>query len=205
MKRLMRFVTLGLLVLAAGLTGCSTVQPDAGHEAVLVRKPLLFGSGGVDPTPVRTGLKYIAFTTSSVDVNMQPRRVDSEFDDLMTSDGVPIDFHSVITYQVTDSVKLIRDFGGDIAGNGVPGFWTRNLDQPYRLAAQELRRPICGTRVDGQDFEVAVHSLRLHAAEYLRELGTRVEGRDQKSDARPTHLSRARGRPPGGRSEPGIG
>ena len=36
---------------------------------------------------------------------MQPMRVDSEFTDLMTSDGVPIDVHAVITLQVTDSVK----------------------------------------------------------------------------------------------------
>lgn len=137
MTRLVQRVTPGLFVLTLGLAGCSTVQPDAGHEAVLVRKPLFFGSGGVDPSPVRTGLKYVAWTTSSVDVNMQPQRVDSEFDDLMTLDGVPIDFHSVISYQVIDSVKLIRDFGGDVAANGVPGFWTRNLDQPYRTAVRD--------------------------------------------------------------------
>jgi len=40
-----------LLVVALAI-GCRTVQPAAGHEAVLVRKPLSFGSGGVDPTPV---------------------------------------------------------------------------------------------------------------------------------------------------------
>ena len=96
------------------MSACSTVQPDAGHEAVLVRKPLIFGSGGVDETPVKTGLKYVAFTTEGIDVNMQPRRIDAEFTDLMTSDGVPIDFHAVITLQVIDSVKLVRDFGADV-------------------------------------------------------------------------------------------
>ena len=35
----------------------------------------------------------------------------SNSDDLMTADGVPIDFHAVISYIVTDSVKLVRDFG----------------------------------------------------------------------------------------------
>jgi regulator of protease activity HflC (stomatin/prohibitin superfamily) len=114
------------------------VQPDAGHEAVLVRKPLIFGSGGVDDKPVKTGLKYVAFTTEGIDVNMQPRRVDVEFTDLMTSDGVPIDFHAVLTLQVTDSVKLVRDFGADMGGaSGTPGFWTRNLDQPFRTAVRD--------------------------------------------------------------------
>jgi regulator of protease activity HflC (stomatin/prohibitin superfamily) len=113
------------------------VQPDAGHEAVLVRKPLIFGSGGVDPTPVKTGLKYVAFTTRGVDVNMQPRRIDAEFNDLMTSDGVPIDFHAVISLQIVDSVKLVRDFGADVGAEGIPGFWIRNLDQPFRTAVRD--------------------------------------------------------------------
>jgi len=137
MKKAAFAMVLGVFFLAFVMTACATVQPDAGHEAVLVRKPLIFGSGGVDPTPVKTGLKYVAFTTQGVDVNMQPRRIDSEFTDLMTSDGVPIDFHAVLTVQVTDSVKLVRDFGADMASDGTPGFWTRNIDQPFRTAVRD--------------------------------------------------------------------
>src|SRR5512145_2184327 len=136
-ETIMNRVKLGVAVVVAvviGMAACRTVTPDAGYEAVLVRKPLIFGSGGVDDTPVKTGLKYVAFTTEAVYVNMQPRRVDSEFTDLMTSDGVPIDFHAVISLQVTDSVKLVRDFGADFGSDGVPGFWLRNLDQPFRTA-----------------------------------------------------------------------
>ena len=122
------FLVVGLAI------GCRTVQPDAGHEAVLVRKPLIFGSGGVDPTPVKTGLKYVAFTTTGIDVNMQPMRIDVEFSDLMTMDGVPIDFHAVLTVQVTDSVKLVRDFG--------PGLFRRQarlLDPQPRSAVSDGR------------------------------------------------------------------
>ena len=137
MKHKATALVLGTFGVFAALAACSTVQPDAGHEAVLVRKPLLFGSGGVDETPVKTGLKYVAFTTEGIDVNMQPRRIDVEFTDLMTSDGVPIDFHAVLTVQVADSVKLVRDFGADMAGNGTPGFWLRNLDQPFRTAVRD--------------------------------------------------------------------
>lgn len=137
MRKATKVLLAGVVFMAGALAACSTVQPDAGHEAVLVRKPLVFGHGGVDPTPVTAGLKYVAFTTSHVDVNMQPRRVDAEFNDLMTSDGVPIDFHAVITLQVTDSVKLVRDFGADVAQNGTPGFWTRNMDQPFRTAVRD--------------------------------------------------------------------
>jgi uncharacterized membrane protein YqiK len=134
MKKLILVAPVFLIV--ALMVGCRTVQPDAGHEAVLVRKPLIFGSGGVDETPVKTGLKYVAFTTTGIDVNMQPLRIDVEFSDLMTMDGVPIDFHAVLTLQVTDSVKLVRDFGHDFSGNA-PGFWMRNLEQPYRTAVRD--------------------------------------------------------------------
>jgi len=159
------------------LSACSTVQPDAGHEAVLVRKPLIFGSGGVDATPVKTGLKYVAFTTSGIDVNMQPRRIDSEFTDLMTSDGVPIDFHAVISLQVTDSVKLVRDFGADVGNNATPGFWMRNLDQPFRTAVRDAVKAhgmnemaIQATAADEVDRVVTDHLLAI-----IKETGVPVK------------------------------
>lgn len=168
MKRAAMAVIGGIVFLAAMMTACSTVEPDAGHEAVLVRKPLLFGSGGVDPTPVKTGLKYVAFTTQGVDVNMQPRRIDAEFTDLMTSDGVPIDFHAVLTIQVTDSVKLVRDFGADIGPNNTPGFWTRNIDQPFRTAVRDSVKKhgmnemaIQATASEDVDNVVTEHLLRI--------------------------------------------
>ncbi len=163
-------VSLAALVLAVAvlMSACSTVKPDAGHEAVLVRKPLFFGSGGVDPAPVRTGLKYVAWTTSGIDVNMQPGRIDAEFADLMTSDGVPIDFHAVISYQVIDSVKLVRDFGAEVSEQGVPGFWTRNLDQPFRTATRDAVKKhgmnemaIAATAAEEVDAEVTSHLLTI--------------------------------------------
>ena len=48
MKKVAKAVVALAIVAVVVLSACSTVQPDAGHEAVLVRKPLIFGSGGVD-------------------------------------------------------------------------------------------------------------------------------------------------------------
>ena len=157
-----------IFLCAALSAACSTVKPDAGHQAVLIRKPLFFGRGGVDNTPVRPGLKYVAWTTQAVDVNMQPSRVDAEFNDLMTSDGVPIDFHAVISYAVTDSVRLVRDFGADISDGGIPGFWTRNLDQPFRTATRDAVKKhgmnemaIMATAAEEVDTEVTNHLLAI--------------------------------------------
>ena len=128
-----------MLLLAVGAAACSSVVPDAGHEAVIIRKPMFFGSGGVSDTPVKTGRKYVSWTTQSIDVNMQPQRIDIEFADLMTTDGVPIDFHAVVTYQVLDSVKLAANYGAYwTEGNPpVPTFFVRNLDQPFRTAVRD--------------------------------------------------------------------
>ena len=168
MKNLAMVVSAAVVTLVIGAAACRTVEPDAGHEGVLVRKPLLFGRGGVDDTPVKTGLKYVAFTTTGIIVNMQPRRIDAEFTDLMTSDGVPIDFHAVITLQVVDSVKLVRDFGADIGPVATPGFWTRNLDQPFRTAVRDAvkahgmnERAIQATAAEAVDRVVTDHLLTI--------------------------------------------
>lgn len=118
---------------------CTNVVPNAGEEAVLTRKPFFFGHGGVAPESVSTGRAYVALTTYVTTVNMQPQRVDMQFDDLMTSDGVPIDFHAVWTFQVTDSVRLVREFGADYPEGPirVPGWYIRNLDQPLRTAVRD--------------------------------------------------------------------
>lgn len=46
-------------VLSLSITAC-TVTPDAGHEAVLIENPIIFGRGGVDTAPITTGLTFIA-------------------------------------------------------------------------------------------------------------------------------------------------
>lgn len=159
-----------ILALALATSACSMVSPDAGQEAVLVSKPLFFGHGGVDQSPVKTGRSIVAFTTSAWYVDMVPQRVDMEFDDLMTSSGVPIDFHAVFSYQVTDSVKLVERFGADFNERHVPGWFTRNLDQPFRTAVRDAVKKrdmqamaITATAAEDVDAEVTGHMERLIA------------------------------------------
>jgi regulator of protease activity HflC (stomatin/prohibitin superfamily) len=113
------FMVAAIAILAVALTGCGYTSPDAGHESVLVKKPFIFGHGGVDSEPVKTGLTFTAMTTDAITVNMQPQQFAVHFDDLMSSDGVPLDFDGVIRLQVTDSVSLIKNFGEKWYGNNV--------------------------------------------------------------------------------------
>ena len=103
--------SMAVIALTLVMGGCHAVKPDFGEEAVLIRKPWFFGHGGVVPTPVTPGLDWVALTTDHVMVNMQPQQFGVHFEDLMSSDGVPLDFDAVIRLQVTNSVTLIRDFG----------------------------------------------------------------------------------------------
>ena len=94
-----------MCLVAALAAGCNGVVPNAGQEAVLIHKPWIFGHGGVDPTPVKAGRSWVAVTTQAVYVDMVPQQHGIHFDDLMSSDGVPLDFDAVVRLQVTDSVK----------------------------------------------------------------------------------------------------
>ena len=119
-------------IIALMLVGCSTVTPDAGHQVVLIEKPMIFGHGGIDPEPISTGRTFIALTTQDIDVNMQPQKYEVEMDDTMTSDGVPITFHAIVVLQITDSVKLITVFG--------PQWYENNVLEPYKTMVRQTVR-----------------------------------------------------------------
>ncbi len=96
-----------------GMASCTSVTPDAGEEAVLIHKPYIFGSGGVDDTPVETGLKYTWFSTSYVTVSMLPQKFDEKLDDATSNDNTLLDFNTQIQLQVQDNKSpiLIRNYG----------------------------------------------------------------------------------------------
>lgn len=124
MKRAFFLLTYAMLAL-----GCSGVAPDAGHEAVLVKKPLLFGHGGVDETPVKSGLTYVAWSTKAIDVVMQPQTYHLNIDDMMSSDGVPLDFTATIRLRINSSVRMVTDFGAD--------WYKTNVEQPFFTAIRD--------------------------------------------------------------------
>lgn len=151
------------------LTGCSSVTPDAGHQAVLIRKPLLFGSGGVDATPVQPGRRFVMWTTKAVDVNMLPQSYHLTIDDMMSADGVPLDFAATIRLRVTDAVKIVSAFGENWYANNVEQpFFTTIRDAVKKRGMNEVA--INATAADAIDDEVT----RAMQA-YLREKGIPVE------------------------------
>ena len=141
-------------VLAMALVGCKSIAPDVGHEVVLVEKPMFFGHGGIDPEPIRAGRTFVAATTDGIDVNMQPLAYQQDLPDTMTADGVPVSFHAIMNIRVTDSVKLISQFGSN--------WYANNLDAPFMsLVRQQVRQhgmnevAISASAIDTIDSEIA--------------------------------------------------
>src|SRR5208337_4327897 len=130
--RVTSFVLSLAIIAAVMTTGCRSYAPNAGHEVVLIEKPIIFGHGGVDPEPVRTGRSFGAVTTDGIDVNMQPQKFEIELPDTMTSDGVPITFHAIMVLKVNDSVPLIKNFG--------PEWYQNNLEEPFKTMVRQAVR-----------------------------------------------------------------
>ncbi len=107
-----KFVTL-ILALISLSTGCKSVTPDAGEVGVLVKKPWIFGSGGVSSEVVQTGREYTYPSTEVVYVITRPEQHTISIDDTMSKDGVPLDFECTISTQVLDAASLIEKFGED--------------------------------------------------------------------------------------------
>jgi regulator of protease activity HflC (stomatin/prohibitin superfamily) len=148
-----RYAALPVLAIVVAFAGCTTYGPDAGHEVVLIKKPWFFGHGGVVDEPVQTGRSFAAITTRGIDVNMQPAKFETTMDDTMTSDGVPVTFHAISVLQVTDSVKLIRNFG--------PNWYTNNVEEPFKTMVRQAVRKrgmnetaISTTALDAIDAEI---------------------------------------------------
>lgn len=97
------------------LTSCTMVEPNAEEEAALVMQPWFFGHGGVNKTPVSSGLTWCAWSTHPVYFKTVPVRWEIAMDDLFSDDNTPLDFHTVVITQIEKgkSPILLENYGQD--------------------------------------------------------------------------------------------
>jgi regulator of protease activity HflC (stomatin/prohibitin superfamily) len=167
-----RVVRVVMGVAAAALlssVACTSVSPGAGQEAVLIYKPWVFGHGGVEPQPVKTGRTYVAMSTESVLVSVQPQQFTVHFDDLMSKDGVPLDFDAVIRLRVTDSVKLVSKFG--------PDWYPANVEAEFRnRVRQEVRtHGMNETAIDSTAIDAIDAAITEAMVAYVKTAGLPIE------------------------------
>ena len=125
------FSTILALVCAMCITSCYFVSPSAEEEAVLIDHPLIFGHGGVDSTPVETGLKWCWWSTTSETFKIIPVRHDETFDDIFSNDNTPLDFDTYITIQIEKGKTpiLLQNYGVN--------WYANNIQVKYRNYTRE--------------------------------------------------------------------
>lgn len=169
-----------MILAAAGLlAGCGYVSPDAGQEAVLVKKPWFFGSGGVVSTPVKTGSQIVAASTDAVYINVTPRAFENKFDDLMPSDGIPLDFVTTVRVQILNSPVLVEKWGAgekDQNGNLTDNWYWRNINPQYENFVRNAVKKytmndlaLSGAAIDKVDNEI-----QQNLEKYIKETGIPV-------------------------------
>lgn len=151
------------LALAFAAAGCTVVTPEAGQEAVVVDKPWFFGRGGVQPEPIPTGLQYTWLSSRPVYVNIYPVQYDSNFKDMMSADGVPLQFHSSIRLQVVDSVSLVKNFGAK--------WYQNNIEQEFenRVRTAAKKHGMNETAIYVSAIEAIDEELTRGMTEYINE------------------------------------
>lgn len=135
MKR--KFLSMAALVLAItistfGLTSCNGVSVDAGEEAVLIMQPWFFGHGGVCKEPAKTGMEWIALTTSAVKYKVVPIAYDESLEDVMSNQNTPLDFHIQIILQIQEGKSPI------LHENYGPNWYESNLQRVFMNEARAL-------------------------------------------------------------------
>lgn len=102
-----------IITLATSLQSCNPAHIDAGEEGVFVKTPWFFGHGGVDYTPVGTGLAWEAWSTKCVTFKITPVQYDEKFNDIMSSDNTPVDLtaHALIRVKAGQTPLLLDKFG----------------------------------------------------------------------------------------------
>lgn len=123
-------VALFVGVLFGGASGCALTSVDAGHEGVLVEKPVFLGHGGVDPVPVKTGRQLVAATTQVIDIDVRPVQYSEHFD-IISSENAPVSFDAFMIANVIEgrSPELISRFG--------PSWYSQNVKEAFRTAVRE--------------------------------------------------------------------
>lgn len=134
---------LSVALMAIALSGCfSPSSVDGGEEGVMIKKPWIFGHGGVNSEPIKTGLTWTVWSTSVERYNIKPVKLKESFIDLTASDNVAIDFDSYITLQIIEGETpvLHEKSGVNWYKNKVQDYYRQEVRNQFRTRTSiELR------------------------------------------------------------------
>ena len=138
MKTIQTLIAIFAITLFTGCVSPSSI--DAGEEGVLIYKPWIFGHGGVEATPIKTGLTWTVWSTKVERVTIKPFNINENFDDLITKDNNPVDFSVHMTFQHIEGKTpiLIEKFGLNDPNFVGAGWYSSKIQQPLRNDVREF-------------------------------------------------------------------
>ena len=139
-----------LILLAATvclLSSCSLASVDGGQEGVFIKKPWLFGKGGVDTEALTEGSTWKVISTDFVIYSIINTKYSESFDDIASDDGTPLDLsaHIILTIKRGKSPILHQNYGADWYDNNLKEFFRKKVrdfvstyDMRSLIAAREI-------------------------------------------------------------------
>lgn len=159
---------LTMLLMSFGFQGCvSPSTIDAGEEGVLIYQPWIFGTGGVDPKPITTGLTWTVWSTDVVRYDTKALQYTENFTDLITDDNNAVDFNSYIELEIVDgaSPELHEDFGE---------YWYKiKIKETYRTFVRNGGRKYSMAQLVGDESitKQLAANVKALTIDYIKELG----------------------------------
>ena len=100
---------------------CGAIAPSGDEEAVVMRKPWIWGHGGVSSEPINAGRVWTAPTTSGIIFKITPITFTEEFTDLISADNTPVKFNSYLKMQIKkgETPTLYKGFGENWYANSI--------------------------------------------------------------------------------------
>lgn len=141
---------LSLVLFASVFAGCQLSSVEGNEEGVFVKKPLFFGSGGVDSNALMEGSTWKVFSTNFHKYINSPVQYSELFDDAITNNNTPVDLEAYLTLQLKkgSSPVLHKDFGNKWYENNIQAKFreiVRNQISKYNMFTLTSDREIYET------------------------------------------------------------
>lgn len=122
-KKLVLWIGLPVFLLLATLIWAkiafNVVEIEQGTEGVVMDKPWVFGTGGIEKDTIKPG-RYVMWASKKILLcPTTPLIEEVEFNDLMTADNIMLDFAATVEYQIGDCPTLLSKFGNKWFANNV--------------------------------------------------------------------------------------
>ena len=121
-----KFIFMTALLSIFMFTSCSLATVDGGEEGVFIKKPLFFGTGGVDSKALTEGSEWKVFTTDYVIYSVINTKYSENLDDVATNETTPVDMNAHLFLKIKQGKSPI------IHNNYGPNWYDNNIKEVFR-------------------------------------------------------------------------